>query len=354
MADTKITGYTAKTAPIAADTIEVVDSEASPSPDNKKLTLGNLVKGLSPNAATAKTAPIAADELILGDTEASNIAKKVTASNLTKALQPSVVTAKSAPIPADIALISDSAASNVAKASTLAQLRRPIFAGIDLAAQTDSFTFALTDAGKTTTINKATATTATIPPHSSVPFEVGDILPLEQIGVGPCTWTAGAGVNPLNYNANITPVTNGKHSISFARQTATDTWTVYGNLIPLNPIESWEFAISDETTALTTGTAKLSWRAPYAITLTDIKADVVTAPTGASLIIDVNDGGTSIMTTNKLTIEASEFSTRTAATGPTITDTAIAQDALVTFDIDQVGSTIAGAGAKVSLIGRRT
>lgn len=113
-------------------------------------------------------------------------------------------------------------------------------------------------------------------------------------------------------------------------------------------------AASDESTALTTGTAKVTFHMPYAFTLTDIKATVTTAPTDATLIADVNDGGTSIMTTDKLDIETGEFSTETATTPPALTDTALAADAIITVDIDQVGSTIAGTGLKIYLIGYQT
>jgi hypothetical protein len=122
------------------------------------------------------------------------------------------------------------------------------------------------------------------------------------------------------------------------------------------PVEHISFALSDETTALTTG-LKLTYRMPYAFTLTDIKASVTTAPTDASLIADVHEGtsgGTSIMTTNKLVIETTEFTTKDATTQPTLTDTSLADDAELTFYIDQIGSTIAGAGLKVTLIGTRT
>ena len=112
-------------------------------------------------------------------------------------------------------------------------------------------------------------------------------------------------------------------------------------------------AISDETTALTTGTAKVTFRAPFAMTLTAVRASVTTAPTGSTLIVDINDSGTTIMTTNKLSIDATEKTSTTAATAPGITDTAIADDAEITIDIDQVGATIAGAGLKVTLIGTR-
>ena len=112
-------------------------------------------------------------------------------------------------------------------------------------------------------------------------------------------------------------------------------------------------AVSDETSALTTGTAKGTFRMPYAMTVTDVRATVTTAPTGANIIVDINDGGTSIMTTNKLSIDATEKTSTTAATAPGVTDTALADDAEITIDIDQIGSTIAGAGLKIWIIGTR-
>ena len=118
--------------------------------------------------------------------------------------------------------------------------------------------------------------------------------------------------------------------------------------------ESFIVACSDETTALTTGTAKATFRMPYAFTVTDVRASVTTAPTGATLLtVDVNDSGTTILST-KLTFDASEKTTTTAATPRVISDTALADDAEITIDIDAVGNTIAGAGLKVYIIGTRT
>lgn len=109
-------------------------------------------------------------------------------------------------------------------------------------------------------------------------------------------------------------------------------------------------ACSDETTALTTGTAKVTFRMPYAMTLTAVRASVTTAPTGSVLTVDINEGGTTILST-KITIDATEKTSTTAATPPVISDTALADDSEITIDIDTVGSTIAGAGLKVTLIG---
>ena len=109
-------------------------------------------------------------------------------------------------------------------------------------------------------------------------------------------------------------------------------------------------ACSDETTALTAGAAKVTFRMPFAMTLTAVRASVTTAPTGTALTVDINDGGVSILST-KLTIDAGEKTSTTAATPPVISDSALADDAEITIDIDTVGSTVAGAGLKVWLIG---
>ena len=115
---------------------------------------------------------------------------------------------------------------------------------------------------------------------------------------------------------------------------------------------SFVIAAGDETTALTTGTAKVTFRMPYAMTLTEVRASVTTAPTGSVLTVDINETASTILST-KLTIDATEKTSTTAATPAVISDTALADDAEITIDIDGVGSTIAGAGLKVELIGTK-
>lgn len=117
--------------------------------------------------------------------------------------------------------------------------------------------------------------------------------------------------------------------------------------------ESFVIACSDETTALTTGTAKVTFRMPYAFTVSAVRASVTTAPTGSTLNVDINEAGVSILST-VITIDASEKTSTTAATPAVISDASIADDAEITIDIDQIGSTVAGAGLKVVLIGTRT
>lgn len=114
-------------------------------------------------------------------------------------------------------------------------------------------------------------------------------------------------------------------------------------------------ACSDEMTDLTTGTAKLTFIVPYSggFTLTGVIASVTTAPTGSALIVDINEGGVSVLST-KISIDASETDSTTAATPPVISDSGLAGYAKITVDIDQVGSVVAGTGLKVYLIGYPT
>lgn len=117
--------------------------------------------------------------------------------------------------------------------------------------------------------------------------------------------------------------------------------------------QSFIIAVSDESTALTTGTAKVSFRMPYAFTLTagagGITASCNQAPTGAVLTVDVNEAGSTILST-KLTI-AIGSTTSVGGTAPVISDVNLAANALMTIDIDQIGSSNAGTGLKVTLIG---
>ena len=111
-------------------------------------------------------------------------------------------------------------------------------------------------------------------------------------------------------------------------------------------------AASDETTALTTGTSKITFRMPYAFTLTAVRASLTTAQTSGSIFtVDINGGGTTILST-KLTIDNTEKTSTTAATAAVISDTSLADDAEITIDIDQIGDGTA-KGLKITLIGTR-
>ncbi|MBW3546237.1 MAG: hypothetical protein KY428_11680 [Bacteroidetes bacterium] len=111
-----------------------------------------------------------------------------------------------------------------------------------------------------------------------------------------------------------------------------------------------QVACSDETTALTAGTGKATFRMPHAMTVSAVRASLTTAQTSGTIFtVDINDSGTSILST-KLTIDNTEKTSTTAATAAVISDTALADDAEITVDIDQIGDGTA-KGLKITLIG---
>lgn len=110
-------------------------------------------------------------------------------------------------------------------------------------------------------------------------------------------------------------------------------------------------AIGDETTAITTGTAKTTFRMPFAMTLTAVRASLTTASSSGIPTFDINESGTTVLST-KLTIDASEKTSTTAATAAVISDSALADDAEITIDVDVAGT--GAAGAKIYLIGTRS
>lgn len=111
------------------------------------------------------------------------------------------------------------------------------------------------------------------------------------------------------------------------------------------------FAVSDETTAITTGTAKLTFRMPYAMTLSAVRGSLTTVSSSGIPTVNIKESGTTIFST-KLTIDASELTSTTAATASVLSDTSLADDAQMTVDIDVAGT--GATGLKIYLIGTRT
>ena len=109
-------------------------------------------------------------------------------------------------------------------------------------------------------------------------------------------------------------------------------------------------AASDETTALTTGTGKITFRMPRAVTLTAVRASLTTAQASGSIFtVDINEAGTSILST-KITINNTDKTSTSATIQPVISDVDLGDDSEMTIDIDQIGNGTA-KGLKVYLIG---
>lgn len=82
-------------------------------------------------------------------------------------------------------------------------------------------------------------------------------------------------------------------------------------------------------------------------TIAAVRASAGTAPTGATLIVDVNLDGTTIFTTqaSRPAIAISAFTAK--VTNPDVT--VWPAGSYLTFDVDQVGSSVAGANLTVQI-----
>jgi hypothetical protein len=132
--------------------------------------------------------------------------------------------------------------------------------------------------------------------------------------------------------------------------TLNGTTTVVGKLIT---DEYMVVALSDEATALTTGTAVMTFRAPFAMTLTSIpRAFDSTASSSGIPTVDIKKNGTTILGANKLTIDATEKTSVTAVTATSLATTTVADDDEITFDITTAGTGT--KGLKVTIYYKRT
>ena len=104
-----------------------------------------------------------------------------------------------------------------------------IVAPLAISAQTGTtYTFALSDAGKLVTANNGSAQTYTVPPNSSVAFDIGTTITVIGIGAGKVTLAQGSGVT-INSKDSEKAI-DGVHASVTCIKTATDTWQLVGAL----------------------------------------------------------------------------------------------------------------------------
>jgi len=123
------------------------------------------------------------------------------------------------------------------------------------------------------------------------------------------------------------------------------TWT--------NPTLSFIVSLTAEDGDLTVADDLAQIRMPFAFTLTEVRAFVNTAPTGAALTFQIEQDGADLLST-LITIDVSEKTSEDASTPPVISETALTNDAIISFNCDQIGSSTPGAGGKIMLIGYQT
>ena len=175
----------------------------------------------------------------------------------------------------------------------------------------------------------------------------GDLVQLVATVTTPCVITFPASIRNGEVSTTVTSLSLPVGTHHFIWKRTAGTWLLF-DPISAPKLEYLSYACSDETTAVTTG-LRLTFRM-QAFKLTGLRASFGTAPTGSPAIMDVKVNGATIMAT-KLSVDAGEKTSVTAAVPAVLLSTDIPDDAEVTIHIDQYGSTIAGAGLKITLIG---
>jgi hypothetical protein len=91
-----------------------------------------------------------------------------------------------------------------------------------------SITLALTDADSYIRTTNGSAVTITVPPNSSVAFNIGTEIDVIQAGAGQVTFAAGGGVT-VNSAASLLSLT-GQYSAAVLKKVDTDEWDLIGDL----------------------------------------------------------------------------------------------------------------------------
>lgn len=198
---------------------------------------------------------------------------------------------------------------------------------------------------------------------SSAAELIRDTIGTALAGSGRITVTPNDGADTITVTTDATKVSVATYSsgwparpsadlviwVSSDRSATTPAGATGDDIVILpSPLVPLMFALSDESTAITTGTAKLTARAPYAFTLSAVRASVNTVSSSGVVTVDINKNGTTVMSTNKLSIDASEKTSVTAATAAGISSSSFADDDEITFDIDAAGT--GAKGLKVTLL----
>lgn len=124
-----------------------------------------------------------------------------------------------------------------------------------------------------------------------------------------------------------------------------DGSTAWNSLVYANDSESLIFVLTEGNAFVGTALATLEY-APFDLIITELILSVGAAPTGANLISDLNVNDSSILST-KISVDATETDSTTAATPYVLSSTSIAKGSRVSVDIDQIGATLPGVNVQL-------
>lgn len=194
-------------------------------------------------------------------------------------------------------------------------------------------------------------------------FSTTDNNDITRVQPGTNTYTGGTGNLPtVNVSAltinTITASGASNFTSTVSANTLSASTMISGSTNLYNifdtKVNSAEFAIaiSDETTAITTGNGKVTFYAPYAFTITAAYASLSTSGSTNSAF-DIKLTGTTIFSNaSKMVVDLNTHHSSQSTFTPTITATTVPAFSKIALDILSAGT--AAAGAKIYILGTKT
>jgi hypothetical protein len=206
---------------------------------------------------------------------------------------------------------------------------------------------ALGDANGMVNSTAASDITITIPTNATVAFPVGTVLSYRrQSGAaGNVIVSLASGVTDEDSNTGAIAQTYKEDQVITIWKTATDTWELVGS--PSDDIDYWTVSLTAKDGTAATATDVEDFEVYEDMHIVNVYAYHATAGTTGVSTYDINEDGTSILST-KLTVDSVEQTSRTAATAAVISDDFIDAGSVISFDIDGV-STTAPEGVKITI-----
>lgn len=194
-------------------------------------------------------------------------------------------------------------------------------------------------------------------PAATEPLNDADLVEVVQGGVNkkaPKSAFGGGAVDSVNGQTGVVQINADDVPFTPAGNiAATDVQAAIEELdsekAPLANSKTLPIKCTDDVTPIGVATV-FTFRMPYAMTLTGIRAGLTTAQASGSIFtVDVREAGVTILST-LITIDNTEKTSVTAATPPVISDTSLADDAEITILVTQIGNGSA-IGLQVTFIG---
>jgi hypothetical protein len=168
------------------------------------------------------------------------------------------------------------------------------------------------------------------------------------LGSGNLTISGGSGTDDHTELSNL-PWTTSGHTGTANRLMATGA---SGEAVELTDLFILEVNLSALDTDLDAVTGVAKFPSPEDMTIVSVFVQVTTAPTGSAAQWDINVEGSSILT-DKIIIEAGEYSSLDATTQPSFTDANVDKGEDFIIDRDAVGATVAGQNDVLTILYRK-